>query len=50
MSLDLTAQPSDSLPPEEWAGEWGRKGIEKIWPKVHLTLYVNVSLSTTCGL
>ncbi|EPS96209.1 hypothetical protein FOMPIDRAFT_1130934 [Fomitopsis schrenkii] len=44
VAIDLAAQPPDSLPPEQWMGEYGRKGIEKIWPKVHLTLYVNGGL------
>ncbi|KAH9834523.1 cytochrome P450 [Rhodofomes roseus] len=44
MSLDLEAQPPESLPPRAWSSAWGRKSIEKIWPKVHLTLYVNGGL------
>ncbi|KAH9918439.1 cytochrome P450 [Fomitopsis serialis] len=44
MRLDLRSQPPGSLPPEAWSDAWGRKAIEKIWPKVHLTLYVNGGL------
>ncbi|PSR74975.1 hypothetical protein PHLCEN_2v9389 [Hermanssonia centrifuga] len=39
VSLDVEAQPADSRPPAEWANWPGRKGVEKFWPKVHLTLY-----------
>ncbi|PSR74974.1 hypothetical protein PHLCEN_2v9388 [Hermanssonia centrifuga] len=39
VSLDVEAQPADSRPPTEWANWPGRKGVEKFWPKVHLTLY-----------
>ncbi|THG93088.1 hypothetical protein EW026_g8046 [Hermanssonia centrifuga] len=39
VSLDAGAQPADSRPPAEWANWPGRKGVEKFWPKVHLTLY-----------
>jgi cytochrome P450 len=41
ISLDQTAQPRDTLPPKAWANESGRKGIEKFWPKSHLTAYAN---------
>ncbi|KZS99736.1 cytochrome P450 [Laetiporus sulphureus 93-53] len=44
MELDLEAQPPVSRPPAEWAGAWGRKNVEKIWPKVHLTMYANGGL------
>ncbi|KZT68533.1 cytochrome P450 [Daedalea quercina L-15889] len=44
MQLDLDSQPPESLPPKAWAGAWGRKGTEKIWPKVHLTMYANGGL------
>ncbi|GBE84580.1 Cytochrome P450 52A3-B [Sparassis crispa] len=33
------AHPPGSLPPKEWAGFPGRKGVERFWPKVHLTTY-----------
>ncbi|KAL6302061.1 cytochrome P450 [Sparassis latifolia] len=33
------AHPPGSLPPKEWAGLPGRKGVERFWPKVHLTTY-----------
>ncbi|KAL6298478.1 cytochrome P450 [Sparassis latifolia] len=38
------AHPPGSLPPKEWAGLPGRKGIERFWPKVHLTVYSNGGL------
>lgn len=44
VSLDLTAQPPDTLPPSEWKDAPGRKGKEQIFPKSHLTLYSFVSL------
>ena len=43
VSLATNAQPPDSLPPKEWAGAEGRQGIEKVFPKAHLTIYVAVS-------
>ncbi|EIW61465.1 cytochrome P450 monooxygenase pc-3 [Trametes versicolor FP-101664 SS1] len=39
VSLDLAAQPPDTLPPSEWKDAPGRKGKEQIFPKSHLTLY-----------
>ncbi|KAF8643425.1 hypothetical protein AX16_009034 [Volvariella volvacea WC 439] len=38
-NLDLDAFPSETRPPKEWSGCPGRKGIEKIYPRMHLTLY-----------
>ncbi|KAJ7784649.1 cytochrome P450 monooxygenase pc-1 [Mycena metata] len=38
-SLDLDAFPPGSLPPQEWAGLEGRKAMDKIHPKFHLTMY-----------
>ncbi|KAI0772046.1 cytochrome P450 monooxygenase pc-3 [Trametes elegans] len=43
-SLDLTAQPPESLPPAEWKQAPGRKGQEQIFLKTHFTLY-----SLVCG-
>ncbi len=43
MELDLSAQPPEARSPVEWAGAEGQKGREKIIPKAHLTLYVEVS-------
>lgn len=43
ISLAPDAQPADSLPPAEWAQGTGRKKIEKIVPKSHLTMYVKAS-------
>lgn len=39
IALDTASQPPDSVPPASWAGAPGRKGIEKIWPRSHLTMY-----------
>ncbi|KAF9025789.1 cytochrome P450 monooxygenase pc-3 [Hymenopellis radicata] len=38
-SLVEEAFPPSARPPKEWAVCPGRKGIEKFWPKVNLTLY-----------
>ena len=43
MELDLSAQPPAARPPPDWASAEGQKGIEKIVPRAHLTLYVLVS-------
>ena len=40
--FDHESQPPASRPPAEWRGLPGRKGVEKFWPKVHLTLYSEV--------
>jgi len=42
ISLELDSFPPGSLPPEEFKLAPGRKGIDKIWPKMTLTLYVAV--------
>ena len=42
ISLELDSFPPGSLPPEEFKLAPGRKGIDKIWPKTTLTLYVAV--------
>ncbi|QRW07149.1 cytochrome P450 family protein [Ceratobasidium sp. AG-Ba] len=31
-------------PPASWVGRQGRKGIEKIWPRAHLTMYAEGGL------
>ena len=43
MELDLSAQPPEARPPPEWVSAEGQKGVEKIVPKAHLTLYIHVS-------
>ena len=48
MEMDLSAQPLDARPPQEWAMAEGHKGKEKIVVKTHLTLYVHVSISIGC--
>ncbi|KAG8714502.1 hypothetical protein FRC11_008220 [Ceratobasidium sp. 423] len=37
--LAMDAAPAGSIPPPEWAGQSGRKGIEKVWVKNAITLY-----------
>ncbi|PPR04351.1 hypothetical protein CVT24_013203 [Panaeolus cyanescens] len=44
ISIDLSALPDDAHPPAEWAKGTGRKSIEKVWPKMHLTLYTEGGL------
>ena len=47
-SVDLHpgSAPPEAHPPAVWAEAGGRKGAEKLFPKMHLTMYTNVSLST----
>ncbi|KAL9710687.1 hypothetical protein Ac2012v2_006225 [Leucoagaricus gongylophorus] len=40
ISLELDSFPPGSLPSEEFKLAPGRKGIDKVWPKVTLTLYI----------
>jgi hypothetical protein len=42
ISLARDAQPVDSLPPAAWATS-GDHGKEKIWPKAHLSMFVEAS-------
>jgi cytochrome P450 len=42
--LDLAAAPPEAAPPREWAQTSGRKAIEKLYPKIHLTMYSNGGL------
>ncbi|TEB23871.1 cytochrome P450 monooxygenase pc-1 [Coprinellus micaceus] len=44
MSLDLASIPPEAAPPAFWTNSPGRKATEKVWPKLHLTLYVNGGL------
>ena len=37
--FDPSAQPQDSLPPASWKNKPGRQGRERIFPKMHLTMY-----------
>ncbi|KAM6500143.1 cytochrome P450 monooxygenase pc-1 [Amanita muscaria] len=39
VSLDPASAPPGSLPPSDWKGLPGRKGIEQVIPRTHLTLY-----------
>ncbi|QRV78295.1 cytochrome P450 family protein [Ceratobasidium sp. AG-Ba] len=39
ISLAPEAHPEGTLPPKVWKNEVGRKSIEKVWPKSHLTIY-----------
>ena len=49
ISLELDSFPPGSLPPEEFKLAPGRKGIDKIWPKVALALYINVCVVMHTG-
>lgn len=44
VSLDRQSQPPGSLPPSDWVNAGGRKSVEEIFPKSHLTMYALVSL------
>ncbi|KAJ7125198.1 cytochrome P450 monooxygenase pc-3 [Mycena epipterygia] len=39
LALDLDACPPHGRVPPEWRGQPGRKGIEQVVPKAHLTIY-----------
>ncbi|KAJ8090407.1 hypothetical protein PM082_019005 [Marasmius tenuissimus] len=43
-TLAPDAQPSGSLPPEEWQHRKGRQAVERIWPGSALTLFVKGGL------
>ncbi|KAF8200189.1 cytochrome P450 monooxygenase pc-1 [Pholiota molesta] len=45
-SVDLapSAAPPEAHPPAEWAQAKGRKAIERLFPKMHLTMYTNGGL------
>ena len=47
ISLAPDAQVPDTLPPPAWAEREGRQATEKIFPKVHLTMYAHASPQTT---
>ena len=47
-SLAPDAQPEGTRPPESWAGCAGSKGSTKVWPGLHLTMYVRVSCRCLC--
>ncbi|KAG8754928.1 hypothetical protein FRC12_011052 [Ceratobasidium sp. 428] len=49
ITLAPDAQPESTLPPASWAGSPGRKGIEKIWPKAHITMYSSGGLWVRVG-
>jgi len=42
--LALDAQTPDSLPPVHWVGREGPQGRDRIYPGVHLTMYVRGGL------
>jgi hypothetical protein len=46
VDLHLSSAPPEAHPPAAWAEASGRKGVEKLLPKMHLTMYTHVSLST----
>ncbi|KIM75713.1 hypothetical protein PILCRDRAFT_827008 [Piloderma croceum F 1598] len=41
ITLDVDAQSPETRPPASWATATGRKGLEKVWPKAHLTLFAH---------
>jgi len=45
VDLDPSSAPPEAHPPAVWAEAGGRKGVEKLFLKMHLTMYTNVSLS-----
>lgn len=45
---DLSSTPPEGHPPAEWAKATGRKATEKVFPKMHLTMYTNVSVKLFC--
>ena len=49
ISLELDSFPPGSLPPEEFKLAAGRKGIDKVWPKIALTLYIDVCVIMHTG-
>ncbi|KAF8957214.1 cytochrome P450 monooxygenase pc-3 [Flammula alnicola] len=44
VELDASAAPPEAHPPAEWAQTKGRKAIEKLFPKMHLTMYTHGGL------
>lgn len=42
LELALDVQPADTLPPADWVKGAGRRSIEKIFMRAHLTSYANV--------
>ncbi|KAJ3507902.1 hypothetical protein NLJ89_g6044 [Agrocybe chaxingu] len=44
IELDLSSAPPEAHPPAEWAETTGRKAVEKLFPKMHLTMYTNGGL------
>ncbi|KAG5653246.1 hypothetical protein H0H81_001503 [Sphagnurus paluster] len=41
ISLDEDSAPPEAHPPAEWAQGEGRRRIERVFPKIHLTMYAN---------
>ncbi|KAF8060191.1 cytochrome P450 monooxygenase pc-1 [Lyophyllum atratum] len=44
VTLDEDARPAESRPPVHWAEGVGRKTIERVYPKTHLTMYAHGGL------
>ena len=42
VALDPESAPPGSLPPPEWKQWAGRKAIEQVMPKIHITMYSDV--------
>lgn len=43
VTLDEAAAPPHAKPPAHWKNSVGRKTIERVYPKSHLTMYAQVS-------
>ncbi|KAG2006335.1 cytochrome P450 [Coprinopsis cinerea AmutBmut pab1-1] len=44
VTLDLDSAPPEAIPPKVWAEAPGRKATEKVFPKLHLTMYAGGGL------
>jgi hypothetical protein len=45
ISLELDSFPPGTLPPEDFKLASGRKAVDKVWPKMTLTLYLAVRVN-----
>lgn len=49
IELNTDAIPPEAHPPAEWAKSSGRKAVEKVFPKMHLTMYTYRNLRWFVG-
>ncbi|KAJ6608854.1 cytochrome P450 [Mycena sp. CBHHK59/15] len=49
IALDNAACPPHTRVPDAWRGHAGRKGVERFWPKAHLTMYTSGGLWVRMG-